>query len=147
MITEKNRFLENETKIKVPFSAVDAMNVVWHGNYYKFFEHGRDNLAEEHGLSYLDFYNKGFFAPIVHSEIDHSSTATYGDTVLVKTRLIDSLAAKIIHDYEVINLTTNKIAATGRTVQVFVNLKKELHLTIPYFYAKWKSNQHWKVIQ
>ena len=36
--------VEFETEITIPFFDLDPMNVVWHGNYIKYFEIARCNL-------------------------------------------------------------------------------------------------------
>jgi acyl-CoA thioester hydrolase len=53
-------------------------------------------------------------------------------------------AAKIVFRYTVWNTTTNKIAATGMTMQVFMNAEnRELELAKPEFYEVWENNQTW----
>lgn len=143
MIQTKSRYIENEIVINIRFSEVDAMHIVWHGNYLKFFEDGREALGFENDLNYLQIAENGFLIPIVRSEIDHLSTVGYGDKVKVTTRLMDSPAAKIIHEYTVTNLTTNKVAAKGKTVQVFIDLERNLLITIPDFYKDWKAGAKW----
>ena len=140
---KRSKYIINQTEIAIRFSEVDAMNVVWHGNYLKFFEDGREALGEKYGLNYLEIAGNGFFTPIVESQIKHLATATYGDQLTVTVKFYNSPAAKIIHKYEVFNKTSNKLAAKGKTTQVFVSLEKELHLTVPSFFDKWKSQQDW----
>src|SRR5688572_9459211 len=147
MILKNHKYIEHEITLNIRFSEVDAMNVVWHGNYLKFFEDGREALGEKYKLNYLDFAEKGFFVPIVRSEIEHLSTVEYGHKIKVTTRLYESPAAKLIHEYVVVNLNTNRIAARGKTVQAFVNLKKELILNMPDFYKAWKSTITWTDIK
>ena len=125
MILKSHKYIEHEIIVNIRFSEVDAMNVVWHGNYLKFFEDGREALGKKYKLEYLHFAEMGFFVPIVKSEIEHVATVEYGHQIKVTTRLYESPAAKLIHEYEVFNLTTNKLAAKGKTLQVFVNLKKD----------------------
>ena len=43
--------LISEIEIDIRFSETDAMGVVWHGNYLKFFEDGREAFGKEFGLS------------------------------------------------------------------------------------------------
>ena len=120
------------------------MHIVWHGNYLKFFEDGREALGAEFKLDYLTIAHNGTLVPIVRSEIDHLATIGYGDRVKVVTKLIDSPAAKIIHEYQVYNLTNNKLAARGKTIQAFVDKSQQLLITIPDFYAEWKASIPWK---
>ncbi len=147
MILKSHKYIEHFVELNIRFSEVDAMNVVWHGNYLKFFEDGREALGQKYNLQYLDFAAKGFFVPIVRSEIDHLATVEYGHKIKVTVRLYDSPAAKLIHEYEVYNLTTGKLAAKGKTIQVFVNLNKELELNMPEFYRVWKSSISWTEVK
>ena len=143
MIQGKRRYIQSESEIKVRFSEVDAMRVVWHGNYLKYFEDAREALGAENNLDYLDIAAKGFFVPIVHSEIDHLWPITYGSKAKVVARLIDTPAAKIIHEYEVWDMDENKLSARGKTIQVFITLEKSLILTVPDFFADWKAKLNW----
>jgi acyl-CoA thioesterase FadM len=46
--------------------------------------------------------------------------------------------------YEVLNLSTNKLAAIGQTIQVFLSAKERtLELNKPDFYANWEEQQPW----
>ncbi|MBL4705918.1 MAG: acyl-CoA thioesterase, partial [Flavobacteriales bacterium] len=91
---------------------------------------------------YLDVYENGFYIPIVKSSIDHKGIIEYGDEIEITVTLIPSRAAKIIFEYEVFNLTKNRLAATGKTTQVFMQAEtKELFLNIPEFYTKWLNGQ------
>ena len=134
-----------EVTLKVRFSETDAMGVVWHGNYLKFFEDAREHFGQVHKMEYLDVYNNGFFTPIVKSEINHKAVVYYGQEVKVKATLIYCAAAKILFNYEVINLTTNEIAAIGSTMQVFMDASsRTLTLNKPDFYSEWENNQLWE---
>ena len=114
------------------------MGVIWHGSYLRYFEDGREAFGREFGLTYLEVYNQGFFVPIVRSEIDHKFVVKYGDEIQITTTLIPTNAAKIVFEYEVMNITENQLAATGKTTQVFLNSEtNELHLTRPDFYENW----------
>ena len=42
----------------VNFSEVDAMGIVWHGNYPKYFEAASAELGRQCGLSYRDYYRE-----------------------------------------------------------------------------------------
>jgi hypothetical protein len=58
--------LRNITQTTVRFSEVDSMQVVWHGEYVRYFEDGREAFGRQFtGIGYLDFYAEGYTAPIV----------------------------------------------------------------------------------
>lgn len=128
-----------EKEIKIRFSEVDSMGVVWHGAYSKYFEDAREAFGEQYGLSYLFVFENGYFTPLVILNFQYKSVIRYGDKVQVKAKFIDTLAAKIIFEYEIFNLTTGKLATTGRSEQAFLDRNYELSLYPPPFYLEWKT--------
>jgi acyl-CoA thioester hydrolase len=132
--------LRTEIEFDIRFSETDAMGVVWHGNYLKYFEDGREAFGREYGLEYLDMYNHGYFTPIVKSEINHKSPIDYGHRAKIITTLIPSRAAKIIFEYKIINLSTGMVSAVGTTMQVFLLAEtRALEINIPEFYLEWEN--------
>ena len=140
------KYLETSLEIDVRFSETDAMGVIWHGNYLKYFEDAREYFGQHFKMEYLDLYHKGFFTPIVKSEINYKVFVNYGEKIRVTARLEKKHAAKIVFHYEVMNLASNKLAATGTTVQVFLGTEsRELELMKPDFILEWESKQNWQV--
>lgn len=131
--------LTNTTEIKVRFSEVDSMAIVWHGHYLKYFEDGRENFGKAYGLGYLDVYEKhGFLIPIVKIDCSYKRPIRYTDEVLLETRYVDSQAAKIIFEYKLYKKKDGEIFATGRSEQVFLDKSQQLQLTTPGFFDQWK---------
>lgn len=131
-------------EIPVRFSETDAMGVVWHGNYLKFFEDAREHFGKIYGLDNLQIHNAGFFIPIVHSELHHKAPIHYGEIAVVTAKLIYRESAKIIFEFEIINKYTGVLAAKGTTTQVFLNAEtRELELMKPDFIAEWEAQQNW----
>jgi acyl-CoA thioester hydrolase len=132
--------LSIDTTLQIRFSDTDAMGVVWHGNYLRFFEDGREAFGEKYGLEYLDVYNAGYFTPIVKTDINYKNSIYYGDKVKMITRYVNTRSAKIVFEYELINIDSGLIIAKGSTTQVFLSVKeRELRLDNPDFYMKWKQ--------
>lgn len=132
--------LSNKTNIIIRFSECDALKMVWHGNYVKYFEDGREDFGKTFELGYMEMFDKtGLALPIIHLECDYKKMIGLGETITVETTLIDSPAAKIIFEYKIYN-QNNELACTGKTIQVFVNVeKKELQITTPLFFEEWKN--------
>jgi acyl-CoA thioester hydrolase len=126
------------TPVKVRFSDVDSMGVVWHGQYIKFFEDGREDFGNIHKINYLDFYHRGILIPVVSLECNYKRPIAYGHSAIVETKFVDTKAAKLKYSYTIFNETTGDIAATGSSVQVFLNTKHELLLSFPEFFLDWK---------
>jgi acyl-CoA thioester hydrolase len=134
------RQLSNTTTVPVRFSEVDALGIVWHGHYLKFFEDGREAFGRQYQLGYLDVYRNKFATPLVKINVDFKRTVKYGDEVRIITTFKDTPAAKIHFSYEIYRGSDNELVATGESVQVFMNLDHELHITVPEFFAEWKKN-------
>ncbi len=135
--------LIDRTEIKVRFSEVDSMRIVWHGNYLKYFEDGRESFGLKYQLGYLDVYKHNVMIPLVKINCDFKRPLEYGDTAIVETRFVNTEAAKIVFEYTVFRKSDNEVMATGSSVQVFLTPEAELLLTPPEFFIAWKK--HWGI--
>jgi acyl-CoA thioester hydrolase len=135
----KNPELMTETLIRVRFSEVDSMGVVWHGQYIRYFEDGREDFGNKFGISYMDFFRHDILVPIVKIDCNYKKPLIYGDTALVETRFVDCDAAKAIFNYTIYNNISHEVIATGSTTQVFMNINRELLLNFPPFFLEWKK--------
>jgi acyl-CoA thioester hydrolase len=135
------KILKDNTEIKVRFGEVDSMKIVWHGNYLKYFEEGRESFGDTFGIGYLDVYRHNIMIPIVKVNCDYKKPLVYGDIAVVETRYIDSDAAKICFEYTIYRKSDHEIMATGSSVQVFLTPEGELLLTAPRFFLEWKKTQ------
>ncbi len=139
MNRKEQKTLKDICETRIRFSEVDSMGILWHGNYIKLFEDGRESWGLKYDMHYLTFYENKVVTPIVHTSIDHKQTLRYGDTALIETEYIDTEAAKIKYRYLIRRKSDNAIVAEGETVQVFTTLEGELLLTLPEFFKKWKQ--------
>lgn len=137
------KYIEDVIQVNIRFSEVDSLGIVWHGNYLKFFEDGRESLGLKYGMSYHDLYENKLILPIVETKLKFKSVLKFGHVAKLVTQLHYNQAAKVIYKYMVYNETTGKLAATGETVQVFVNEEMELQLITPPVFEEWKRKQVW----
>lgn len=120
------------------------MRVVWHGEYVRYFEDGREAFGAHYaGLSYLDIYASGYTTPIVEMHVAYKLPLRIAEQATVETRYIPTEAAKICFEYFIRRDSDGAVAATGRSTQVFVNAAGELELTAPAFFKEWKRK--WNV--
>ncbi|MDP1622259.1 MAG: acyl-CoA thioesterase [Bacteroidales bacterium] len=131
--------LTDRKEIVVRFSEVDSMRIVWHGNYLKYFEDGRESFGTKYSLGYLDVYKHNVMIPLVKITCDYKRPLEYGDIAVVETRFVPSEAAKIVFEYTVHRQKDQEVAATGSSTQVFLTPQGELLLTAPDFFNRWKS--------
>ncbi|WP_413670644.1 acyl-CoA thioesterase [Mucilaginibacter sp. Mucisp86] len=134
--------LINTIEIEVKFSDVDMLGVVWHGNYIRYFEDGREAFGKQYGLGYMDVYNAGYVVPIVNVNCDYKRFLRYEDKVIIETTYTPTESAKINFTYRLLNAQTGELIVKGSTVQVFVRRDNfELQLTNPDFFLDWKQQQ------
>lgn len=63
----------------------------------------------------------------------------YGESAIVETTYMDCEAAKIVYNYNIFRSTDNELLVTANSVQAFLNLDRQLVLTIPPFFQEWKK--------
>lgn len=135
----EKRALVIKSKTVVRFSDVDSLGIVWHGNYVKYFEDGREAFGNKYDINYLDVLEEGFVAPIVQISCYFKKSLKYGETAIIETRFVDCEAAKLKFEYIIYRGSNNEKIATGETVQVFLDNKENLMLVSPPFFLKWKK--------
>jgi len=137
--------LIDRKEIIVRFSEVDSMHIVWHGNYLKYFEDGRESFGLKYSLGYLDVYKHKVMIPIVKVNCEFKLPLEYGDTAIVETRYIPTEAAKILFEYTIYRKKDFEIVAAGSSVQVFLTPEGELLLVSPAFYITWQEK--WGIVK
>ncbi|MBT3208326.1 MAG: acyl-CoA thioesterase [Bacteroidetes bacterium] len=143
-MTERVKLI-SRVETKTRFSEVDSMGVVWHGNYVKYLEDGRESFGDEFQFGYFDVYKFGLTTPIVKLNMNYKHMIKYGEKVIIETEYVPTEAAKIIFNYRIINAATNILALAANSTQVFLNTQGELQLTNPEFYLEWKKK--WNLIK
>ncbi len=131
--------LTTSFRLKIRFSEIDAMRVVWHGAYVKYFEDAREFFGEQFELGYQLIERNRVFAPIVDLSLQYKKPLKYGMKPEVIITYIPTEAAKIVFDYEIRDAESLETMATGHSVQVFMDLNYELIWTNPLFYEEWKK--------
>jgi len=131
--------LKAEKRIQVRFSEVDSMGIVWHGSYPLYFEDAREEFGRLYHLEYMHMYELGFYAPLVELTFNYKKPIRHRDIINVIITYKDTEAAKILFDYEIYNVGTGELVATGHSTQVFLNRDYELEWSVPDFFVGWKK--------
>jgi len=107
--------------IEVPFHDVDAMGVVWHGNYVKYFEIARCALLDSIGYNYAQMGESGYAWPIVGMRVRYPRPATFGQRIVV-TATIKEYEHQLRIAYVITDAATGQRLTRATTVQVAVNI-------------------------
>jgi len=109
-------------RFSVPFSDVDAMQVVWHGNYFKYFDAARDQLFSDAGIDlYTVMDDGGVVFPITRTQTKHIRPLRFRDEVECKATLVEA-ECRIVVDFEIRLAGRGAICTKGRTEQAAVHL-------------------------
>jgi acyl-CoA thioester hydrolase len=108
-----------ETTVRVRYAETDQMGVVYHANYYIWFEIGRVELLRQLGFSYKDMEVKDdCYIVVGETKCRHLRPARYDDVLRIRTRVAEAGTRTIRFAYEVLNDATGERIATGETMHV-----------------------------
>ncbi|MDR2942682.1 MAG: acyl-CoA thioesterase [Treponema sp.] len=111
-----------ETEIDVEFYDLDPLQVVWHGNYIKYFETGRRALLEKIGYSYEEMVESGFAFPVTETTVKYPDSLRYKDRIRIKA-ILEEYENCLIIRYEIRNVKTGKLTTKGSTTQMAYDIK------------------------
>lgn len=117
-------------RLEVPFHDVDALGVVWHGHYYKYFEIARTSLMRAHGLESAELRDSGYSLLVIESKCRYIAPLRYGDEFTVSARFKD-VDHRIHIAYEIHNLTRAGRCAKGHTMLATLDPSGNLLLETP----------------
>ncbi len=121
----------SETKIRVRYSETDQMSVVYHGNYFQYFEVARVEAIRALGLSYSDIEKMGVIMPVVEVQARYLRPARYDDLLTIKTSLKElPVHHKIEFHHEVLN-ERNELLTTGRVILYFMEAATMKRCSMP----------------
>ncbi len=109
-------------EIKVPFYDVDALRVVWHANYFKYFEIARCELLDSIDYNYEQMGQSGYAWPVIDIRARFGKPAHFGEVINVQA-MIREFESRLRISYEIRNAATGKRITRGSTTQVAVSLK------------------------
>lgn len=111
----------NETIIRVRYQETDQMGVVYHSNYFIWFEIGRTEFFRQLDLEYKVMEENNILVPVVDVSCKYKVPAKYDDKIIIKTKCESLKSVKIRFEYEIIRASDEKLLATGHTVHGFTS--------------------------
>lgn len=112
----------HETTLRTRYGETDQMGIIYHPNYYIYFEMGRtDFLREAVGISYKDMEELGVMLPLIETHCKYRLPAKYDDELTVKTSVKEITVARISFSYRLIRNSDGALLAEGETGHAFAN--------------------------
>ncbi len=113
-----------EIELAIPFHDVDSMGVVWHGNYFRYFEIAREALLKQFGYGYREMKASGYVWPVVDTRVKYRGAILFEQRIGVRAQL-EEYENRLRIGYEIVDAETKKRLTTGYTIQVAVNEKTQ----------------------
>lgn len=116
--------------LDVAFHDVDALQVVWHGHYYKFFELARTALFRTCKLDVHEMIDLDYRFVVIESKCRHSFPLRYGDRFRVSAWFKD-VEYRLHIAFEVENLSAGRRSARGHTMLATLDAAGNLLMGTP----------------
>ena len=120
-----------ETKVRVRYAETDQMGVVYHSNYFPYFEVARAEAIRDLGYTYADMEKEGVMMPIAEVQAKYLRPAFYDQLLTIKTILKELPAHHKIEFYQEVFNENGELLATGRVVLYFMEIKTKKRHTMP----------------
>jgi acyl-CoA thioester hydrolase len=108
-----------EIVTKAQFYDLDPMNVVWHGNYTRWFEQVRTALMETIGYSFQEMHDSGYLWPIVDLRVKYVRPIHFGQEIAVTATVVE-FENRLRIDYRIRDMATGEVLTKATTIQVAV---------------------------
>ena len=122
----------HEIKMKVAFHELDPLQVVWHGNYLKYFDVVRFALFADAGI---DLYNymttQQYIFPVSRTALKHIAPLRHADEFICRAEVTEA-QYKIAMNFSIRLTADNTLCARGSSEQLAVRLPDmEMEFEIP----------------
>jgi acyl-CoA thioester hydrolase len=109
--------LSAELEFAVEFYDIDSLQVVWHGNYIKYFEKARCALLNKIGYGYREMKDSGYTFPVTGISVKYISPLFFGNRVRAKA-VLDEYENCLKIKYELLNAETGVLCTKGTSTQM-----------------------------
>ncbi len=105
----------SEITVRVNYSEVDQMGVVYHARYLEWLDRARTEHLRRTGTSYKDLEDQGMLLAVGHLEIRYRRPARYDDLVRIRCWVREMASRRITFGYAVEHGGTGALLATAET--------------------------------
>ncbi len=112
----------HDVSIEIPFHDVDAMEIVWHGHYVKYFEIARCALLESIDYNYRQMKESGYAWPVIDVHVRYAQPARFGQKVVVTATVVE-WENRLKVKYLIKDSVTGRRLTVGSTTQASIDMK------------------------
>lgn len=112
---------ETTSNVRVRYAETDKMGVVYHSNYFVWFEIGRTDWLRDTGWTYREMEAAGIQLPVIEAQCQYRQGARYDDDVEIRTKASKLSPIRIQFNYEATRRADGVLLATGHTVHCTID--------------------------
>ncbi|MFI5129178.1 MAG: acyl-CoA thioesterase [Chitinophagales bacterium] len=120
-----------DTQLRVRYAETDQMGVVYHSNYFPYFESARAESIRQLGFTYADMEKMGVIMPVIEVQCRYIRPALYDELLTIKVILKElPVHHKIEFHHEVFN-EKKELLASAKIILYFMEAKTMKRTTMP----------------
>jgi acyl-CoA thioester hydrolase len=130
------------SEVRVIFADTDAMGVVYHNNYIRWFEVGRNEFMRQLGYPYSELEKLPLWLPVTEVHCAYHKPAVYDDVLEIAAWPQHMSFVTITIAYEIRNKESGELLVTGTTGHAITDDKLKpvrSHKLYPELYALLKQ--------
>jgi len=116
--------IESQVSITTSFQDADPMGVIYHGNYFRFFEEARRVLMEQLQYNYIEMKDSGYMWPVIDTRVKYVKAIPFNHEIKVSARLTE-WENRLRVDYQIHDALTEVRMCKAHTTQVAVEMATE----------------------
>ncbi len=113
--------LSHEIELSPAFHDCDPMQVVWHGNYFKYLEIARCALLQKHDYDYPQMQASGWLWPVVDARVKYVRPLHYGQRLRVTAKIVE-WENRLKIEYAIVDAEDGRTLTRAHTIQVAVGI-------------------------
>jgi len=117
---ENNNNRAHKLEIQLRYSDTDQMGIIYHANYFSFFEQGRTKFLKDLGFDYYKVEENGVIFPVREVSCTYLKAIRLKDKIYITTKIHKLTKIKITYYHEIYSLE-GELKATGYTTVVSVD--------------------------
>ena len=126
-----------EIELSPAFHDCDPMHVVWHGNYFKYFEIARCALLQRYDYDYQQMLESDYLWPVVDARVKYIRPLLYQQALRVRAQ-ISEWENRLKIDYQIHDAADGQLLTRAHTIQVAVDAasKEMLYQSPPVLWER-----------
>jgi len=109
-------------RFRVRYYETDAMGIVHHSNYLRWFELGRTEYLRSVNMTYRSLEERGINSPVIGIRCRYRHPARYDDLIELQTWVADYTGVRLTMGYEV--RSAGLVLCTGESEHAFTSQRK-----------------------